>query len=482
MLKGDNLGNAIAAIPGTDFPGLNSLNNFTQVQTFSSGINVPSGTAVLPGGYIQTSPTGNQTITQSTGTSLSVNVFNGGEYNATSYAGSDIGAKVNTVLGLFPCAKVIIPAGAYTQTTTILKPRCATIEGQGSGLMGTLGTGTVLTSSGIRAMIIADSNLPLGISGTFAGTVRDIRFVGNGTSTGIYIGGDPLGTAAQCYGQSLVSPPVNSSAACLGAHQSFYNVHVKNFADNYQYGNGAWDINWFGGNIQGGTHSGVYFPSTVTNSGEQESFFGTTIAENLSGIQNDGSGQFFAHSAAFDYNTTAATGSSMSFVCTGCHIEQTSYPIISGTGPMKAYLYSSEVIVGAVVGPQPAYIYNSTGETQVRLSTTNLFTHTAIQYCVDTLGSPVNIFIDGMPDNGGTGCTTNTNVSVNTFGVNIIDPLNAQLWSIGVPVNVNGRVNANAGFNVGANVGKSTTVVGLTSCTLTFTAGILTASSGANCP
>jgi hypothetical protein len=78
-------------------------------------------------------PNVSQTKVQPSGTSFQSNSTNG-ELNASLYPGTDIGAKVMAAIADLPgrCGTVMIPAGSYTQTTTITKPACVGIRGQGA--------------------------------------------------------------------------------------------------------------------------------------------------------------------------------------------------------------------------------------------------------------------------------------------------------------------------------------------------------------
>ena len=43
--------------------------------------------------------------------------------------GSEIGAWTNSAIAVIGCGEVYIPAGTYTQTTSIVKPRCVKLHG-----------------------------------------------------------------------------------------------------------------------------------------------------------------------------------------------------------------------------------------------------------------------------------------------------------------------------------------------------------------
>ena len=106
--------------------------------------------------------------------------------NAADFPGSpDIGLQVQNAIAALPSAggTVYIPAGSYTQASTIILPRYVLLQGASA-------FGTQLTYTGAGwAVIIADSS---GGGNYPEGGIADISFAGPGTTTGtggIYFGG-----------------------------------------------------------------------------------------------------------------------------------------------------------------------------------------------------------------------------------------------------------------------------------------------------
>jgi hypothetical protein len=106
--------------------------------------------------------------------------------NAADFPGSpDIGLQVQNAIAALPSAggTVYIPAGSYTQASTIILPRYVLLQGASA-------FGTKLTYTGAGwAVIIADSS---GGGNYPEGGIADISFAGPGTTTGtggIYFGG-----------------------------------------------------------------------------------------------------------------------------------------------------------------------------------------------------------------------------------------------------------------------------------------------------
>lgn len=187
LLKGNGtLNQTAAAIAGTDYPGLGSVNTFSGLQTLNGGITV-AGTATLPGGYAKTTSAASQTIAQSGTTSLGVSNINN-LYNASLAAGSDIGAKVNAVIALCagnPCP-IYIPAGTYSFTTPIVLASNVDLSGAGisnTKLLYSGATTTYAITASTDNSVIHDFSLtgPLEVPSNLSSynTVSGIALLGN---------------------------------------------------------------------------------------------------------------------------------------------------------------------------------------------------------------------------------------------------------------------------------------------------------------
>lgn len=419
-------------------------------------------------------PSGNQTVNQpvvsGVQTSLSSNSLNG-VLNATLFPGGDIGAKVNAAIAVYPCGTILIPAGFYSQTTPITKPRCTNLVGQGSTPSSpSANLGTILACNGCTSIVIADINTANTVQ---PGTIRDLSISGNGSGVGIYIGGVPNGTTSGYFAD----------------HQIIENVDVANFAYGYQFGNNAYATTVIGGTIHNSTSAGIYYPSGLNNSGEDISIMGTAIYNGTIGIQSDGGGELHLHSVAIDYNTVAIAGGSVNIDCFGCHIEQGGYPLVSATGILILKTYGGSFLAGKTAGAVSAFVYNTGSSSTVQMSQPSLYSAGgALNYCVQAATNGyAHINMDQPLDSGGNGCTTNTNISSSTFGVTISDPINAQYISYGVPLNlqrnlnVSGAIVSTGGINVGGSWGQSFTTT-LPNCTIVFQNGVAISHSGSSCP
>lgn len=228
---------------------------------------------------------------------------------ATSYPGSDIGAQVNAAVAALPnnCGEVVVPAGRYTQTTTIVKPRCVKLDGEGA-----LGTILNWQSTSGQAIVVADTTE--GPNAYAEGEVADLTFNGQGASSsaiGVYIGGDPQG--------------VVSSASASGDHQNLNRVRVLGFGTGVQWGNNAWSTTIFQGLISS-DGTGLYFPSGLSNAGESIGIVNTRLANSNAGMNLIGFSDFYFYGSSCDYNTTCGYANAAHFY--GMHFEQSSGTIL----------------------------------------------------------------------------------------------------------------------------------------------------------
>ena len=283
------------------------------------------------------SPTSNQTVTQPSGTTLSVNSLNKTLY-VTAAANADISNAVNTALASLGtvCGTVEIERGSYTWTTAnVAMLPCQTLKGSGV-------TVTVNVTASDPFLIIegpAPSSPPSNSTYT-PGSVRDITFVGpstptsQGSSTGIQVG--------------------SSSSSDTGQLVSFYDIHIRNFGCGLKLAY-AFQLAFFGGVIEG-NYDGVCFPNIITGL-ENLNFHGTQILNNIDyGINQNQTGlnvEINLISCSLDYNgenNTSAGGQvqlangKLSII--GGHLENNVLPMITMPTP-GAPNYASINIQGA---------------------------------------------------------------------------------------------------------------------------------------
>jgi hypothetical protein len=239
--------------------------------------------------------------------------------------GSDIGAWANSAIALVRCGEVFIPAGTYTQTTSIVKPRCVKLHGASA-------RSTILRWIPRRgaAIIMGD-----GVTENFAaqGAVEDLTLVGPGASTktcGIYLGGSD-GTG--CAPSTAIDP-----SAYQDDHDNINRVTIYKsspagaFGVGIQWGYNAWSNTIFESDIAfNGT--GIYVPHTLTATGENLSILNSTIQNNLGIGLKVGTGNninFTLVNTSLDYNGswavqngTSSTQNAVSLV--NCYLAQTDH-------------------------------------------------------------------------------------------------------------------------------------------------------------
>jgi hypothetical protein len=359
ILQADGLGNA--ADSGTLLSSLAPKANATF-----------SGTTTIPTAIIATA-----NIT-------SIN----GLLNATDYPGADIGAKVNAAIAALPAngGTVYIPAGSYTQSTTILLPRYVLLQGASA-------FGTQLTYTGAGwAVIIADAS---GGGNYPEGGIADLTLAGPGNTTatgGVYLGGSDgvvagsgtvnvsgtgvtsesgtgfstatwqAGTVIIINGVAYPISSVNSSSSITlvtsGGTQtgSTYFVvaspstasdpgtnygdqvninrvriggNATGFGVGLQYGANSWSTAFSQGLIDGNV-VGIIFPGGAFSigSGERLCFVDSAIQNNVStGVVCSDGGEMYFTNCSFDYNQ-AATYTNF----TGLSVEQTDGATLTFSG------------------------------------------------------------------------------------------------------------------------------------------------------
>jgi hypothetical protein len=202
-------------------------------------------------------------------------------------SGSEIGAWTMAAIGALPiaagaahCGEIYIPAGNYTQTTSISLPRCVKLHGAS-------GQGTRITwgnSSGWQ-IIVADNNVPLDNNYNYEGAIEDLSLLGPGVSNtagAIYLGGSDGGSNSP-----PLTGPGSDPASNFGDHFNINRVRifqpgsVNGFNVGIQWGANAWSDTVFE-SVVSFCGTGMNLPSTIgsLNSGEDISILNSTIGNN----------------------------------------------------------------------------------------------------------------------------------------------------------------------------------------------------------
>jgi hypothetical protein len=211
-----------------------------------------------------------------------------GVQNAVRFSGAELGVQVNEAVAALKgkCGSVVVPAGDYTLSTKIAKPRCVMLDFQNSIVTSTIASGpSIITGS------FLDES-----SGQYAwGGIRNLKLVGPGypktrDSIGIWFGGDPTGH---------VAPPGNNDFGT-----SYANINVRGF--NYGMAKGiAYQITLISNTLDGKQY-GWYEPGQF--GGENINMYGTQFVNNGTyGVYapNQPANEFNCSFCSFDYNGSA---------------------------------------------------------------------------------------------------------------------------------------------------------------------------------
>jgi hypothetical protein len=225
------------------------------------------------------SPQGRGVLPEPVSPQMAAAVACRGSFRPTWCGESDIGAWTNAAIALIGCGEVYIPAGSYTQKTSILKPRCVKLTGA-SGYATTL---TYTASTGC-AVVISDN---AGTSTYAPGAVEDLNLIGPGagppadthaTSTcGVYFGGSDGGPTSP---PQSIDPITN-----YGDHANLNRVRVSHFGVGLQFGFNAFNDTIFE-SVIASDGTGVSIPASVTganptsNSGENITLLASSVLNN----------------------------------------------------------------------------------------------------------------------------------------------------------------------------------------------------------
>ncbi|OJV41828.1 MAG: hypothetical protein BGO25_19515 [Acidobacteriales bacterium 59-55] len=353
-----------------------------------------------PAASISPTPTSSQTITQPAGTSLNVNILNN-VYNAAMFSGSDIGAKINAAIAAVGCGTVIVPAGTYPYTTTIIKPRCILLKGQGL-----IATKLNYSSNSGVAIVVGDS-----ASGTQYGVggIEGLAFVGTSTglgttntSVGLWIGGDPAwGVPCGGSGTSGVIP-----CNYNGDNQAFTGVGVSGFEIGMKTANNAYVDTFTSSNIFANWF-GVSQAANSFNAGENNRFVASDV------FNNTGGGFFSANSwklfgTSIDFNndgtsTTLATHAQIidtGYECYGCHAEGWSGAISTGNQPFS--WFGGTILLDSTASIiDPVIVSSSAASISSMMTGASIFSgHAVTALAGMTGGGQSSVYISGLSGNG----------------------------------------------------------------------------------
>jgi Pectate lyase superfamily protein len=235
---------------------------------------------------------------QPAGVNGAINVLTCSGHDRPSWCkGSDIGAWTNSAIALIACGEVYIPSGTYTQTTSIVKPRCIKLHGASA-------RSTVLKWIPTRGaqIIMGDSRVE---NFGAEGALEDLTLIGPGANTqtcAIYLGGSD-GTG--CAPLTAIDPPTNQDDHDnISRVTTFKSTAAGAFGVGIQWGYNAWSNTIFESDIAfNGT--GIYVPRTLAGTGEDLSVVNSSIQNNIGVGLKIGTGNnvnFALVNTSLDYN------------------------------------------------------------------------------------------------------------------------------------------------------------------------------------
>lgn len=261
---------------------------------------------------------------------------------ADQYPGADIGAQVNAAIAAVGCGRVVIPAGHYSFSTTIVKPRCVQLDGQGEAatVLNFVPTTGVAIAVGDNAGSIGSDDGLSGITLLGAGPVS--------AAIGLWLGGDPAGK---------VLPPSD-----FGNSQHFRQLKIAGFQAAIEWGSNSYletfedcILGWAGA-AEAGSNNAVAITEAAgaVNDAEKNLFLGGQIMNEtthaVAGVNEDldlhfvGTSIDFANGAGIGSDGANATFFNASFTCDDCHIEQNSGPVVLDTTQNYLNLFSGIIL------------------------------------------------------------------------------------------------------------------------------------------
>ncbi|MCU1320634.1 MAG: hypothetical protein JWM43_283 [Acidobacteriaceae bacterium] len=248
---------------------------------------------------------------------------------ADQFPGADIGAKVMAAIAQrgSSCGLIEIAPGDYNQSTQIVQPRCITIDGNNAHITW---TGT-------------DPNVPAWVNGSVAdidytqGGIRNLQLIGNANATGMYFGSK--------VGSYVVPTGISDYL------ETFENVSVKFFKDNYVKGSGVYQLSFLSGESVGGDHSNWL---DVGVDGSENMMFTHWQSLNSSGwgfySDNLAGATYNFNDCSFDYNALGMIyyGNGTIHIVGG-HMEGPKMPYIDGPNIALPGFQSQLVVSGGTV-------------------------------------------------------------------------------------------------------------------------------------
>jgi hypothetical protein len=323
-------------------------------------------------GSVLLSPSGNQNVSQPSGTTLNVNSLNM-KLNASLFPGADIGAQINNAIAALPispqqynlpCGVVEVPSGNYSVFSTTVKiPQCVTVQGANDA------TRLNWTGSGC-AFVLASIPGP----GEYVhGVLQNLKIIGalgSAGQTGICEGGDPAGSYA--------------SAQMVGYNYIVRNVNVEFMHTGVFWGNNTFNTLYDHVTLLG-NDLGFNYPTNAVGGGQNSTFLHLHVSSNGQGVfigQNLPMVTLSFIGGDFEYSngSTAQGGGSTSAEITGghwscveCHFEDYRGTLVTMLPGLSVNILGGQFIEVGSGAPDPYMIAMDSGNGSLWLEGTYIY-------------------------------------------------------------------------------------------------------------
>lgn len=262
-----------------------------------------------------------------------------------------------------PSGDILIPAGEYKITGTIVKNRTQNLIGSGS-------KASILQCQSTTAPCLVVADTTGGVNNYADSRIQDLTIQGPGidnTSIGVYLGGDPAGhfSSRDAYGDSA----------------SFVSVRILGFNHGIQWGNNAW-LNKIVRTLVFANAVGLYVPAGVGNSGEAIGITDSAIFNNgTNGIEDHGNFEWMVSGVSFDYNGTAVEFFGSTIHAVNCHFEQNGGQVFfQPYGDADLSIRDSEILIQASSGSDKYMLSTWPQSLNISIDNVSVWSNHPIQY------------------------------------------------------------------------------------------------------
>lgn len=290
--------------------------------------------------------------------------------------GADSSGQADSTAAFVKCLNqlasgdLVVPYGRYKISGTIVKTRNQNLVGMGS-------KASILECQNTASACVVAADKSGGPNNYAVSSIRDLGIEGpgqNGTSIGVYLGGDPNGLLSD---SSAFADTVN-----------LVDVRVTGFQYGVEWGNNAY-LNKIVRSLVFSNGTAFYAPSAVSNAGESIGITDSVIFNNSDyGIDDHSNFEWMIQGSSFDYNGTAARFYGATLHASNCHFEQTNAPLFfQPYGSAELSLRDTEIIIQATAG-QDNYVLNTWPQfLNLSVDDVNIWSNHTVRFFMKAQGS-----------------------------------------------------------------------------------------------